>query len=377
MMTRIVSIEPIPIAYPDPNDFDTVRRTVLVRVETAEGGVGWGECIAMWPEACRAVAVLIADGFAPLLIGEAAEDVEGAWRKMRAHAFWYGEGGIASMAISGIDIALWDIRGKCADVPLTSLLGGLARERLPACASAHVNKQGLSACVGEVESFFAAGFRSAKLGLAKKGLSNIGGNPDVDVGFVDALRRALGPKAEILIDIGNGVRWDLETAIDVANRMFELGVGWVEEPLYPTDDAGYQRLKASTKGRIASGEREFTAAGYRRQMEFVGAVDVYGVDPARVEGVTGFRLVDALASKHSKVINAHAWSTAITTAASLHLSLASPNAELFELKPFPVVVQDELVTKKIWHEDGWVYPLEGPGLGIEVREDVVRRLAIQ
>ena len=104
-------------------------------------------------------------------------------------------------------------------------------------------------------------------------------------------------------------------------------------------------------------------------------MEVYGVDPARVEGVTGFSRVDALCSQFGKTINAHAWSTAITTAASLHLSLASPNAEIFEYKPFPVVVQDELVAEKLWHKDGWAYPINAPGLGIEVQEDVVQRLA--
>ena len=295
---------------------------------------------------------------------------------MRAHAFWYGEGGIASMAIAGIDMALWDIRGKVEGKPLSALLGGLKHQRLPANASAHVNKKGIAACVDEVAGFFEAGFRSTKLGFGKKGESGIGGDPDRDVNFVRELRRGLGDEASIMIDIGNGVRWDVETAIAVANRMAEYRIDWLEEPLYPTDDDGYRRLRAGTKVRLASGEREFTAAGYRRQMEFVDAIDVYGVDPARVEGVTGFLRVDELASRHGKAINAHAWSTAITTAASLHLSLASPNAELFELKPFPVVVQDELVTRKIWHENGWVLPLEGPGLGIEVREDVVRRLAM-
>ena len=97
-------------------------------------------------------------------------------------------------------------------------------------------------------------------------------------------------------------------------------------------------------------------------------------DPARVEGITGFRTVDALASQYGKVVNAHAWSTAITTAASLHLSLASPNTEIFEYKPFPVVVQDTMVEEKLWHSDGWAYPPSGPGLGIAVREDVVRTL---
>ena len=375
-MTKIARIEPIPIEYPDPNDFGTIRRTVLVRVETSDGVVGWGECIAMWPEACKAVVSVISGGFLPLLQGELAEDIDAAWVKMRRHVFWYGEGGIASMAISGVDMALWDIRGKVAGKPLYDLVGGLKKDRLLANASAHVNKKGEAACVAEVEGFFAAGFRSTKLGFAKKGESNIGGDPDTDVSFIRALRSALGPDAGILVDIGNGVRWDVDTAISVANQMHDQGIGWYEEPLYPTDDAGYRKLRANTKVRLASGEREFTEAGYRRQMEFIQAIDVYGVDPARVEGLTGFLKVDALATLYGKTINAHAWSTAITTAASLHLSLASPNGEIFEFKPFPVVVQDELVAEKLWHKDGFAYPIHGPGLGIDVQEAVVRRLAM-
>ena len=375
-MTKIARIEPIPIEYPDPNDFGTIRRTVLVRVETTDGVVGWGEGIAMWPEACKAVATVISEGFLPLLAGHLADDIEGAWVKMRRHVFWYGEGGIASMAISGVDMALWDIRGKVAGKPLYELLGGLKKDRLLANASAHVNKKGEAACVAEVEGFFAAGFRSTKLGFAKKGESNIGGDPDTDVSFIRALRSALGDEAGILVDIGNGVRWDVDTAISVANRMQDYGIGWYEEPLYPTDDAGYRKLRANTTARLASGEREFTEAGYRRQMEFIQAIEVYGVDPARVEGITGFARVEALCTQYGKTINAHAWSTAITTAASLHLSLASNNSEVFEFKPFAVVVQDELVAEKLWHKDGWAYPIHGPGLGIDVQEAVVRRLAM-
>ncbi|MBL1242576.1 MAG: mandelate racemase/muconate lactonizing enzyme family protein [OCS116 cluster bacterium] len=375
-MSRILRIQPIYIAYPDDNDFGSVRRTVLVRVETSDGVVGWGESIAMWPEACKAVMTLIEEGFLPLIKNDPASEIEKIWNKMRRHAFWYGEGGIASMAIAGIDMALWDIAGKVKNKPLYELFGGLKHERLLANASSHVNKKGEAACIDEVVGFFEFGFKSTKLGFAKKGDSHIGDDPDTDVRFIKNLRKALGDDAEILVDIGNGVRWDVDTAIDVANRMGESRIGWFEEPLYPTDDAGYQKLAANTDVRIASGEREFTEAGYRRQMEYVKAVEVYGVDPARVEGITGFLKVDALASKHGKVINAHAWSTAITSAASLHLSLASSNTEIFEFKPFSVVVQDELIAEKIWHKDGWVYPPQGVGLGIEVQEDIIGRIKL-
>ena len=374
-MSRIARIEPIAIAYPDPNDFGTIRRTVLVRVETTDGVVGWGEAIAMWPEACKAVCTVISEGFLPLLEGKLADDIDGNWTAMRRHVFWYGEGGIASMAISGIDMALWDIRGKVVGKPLYELFGGLKQDRLLANASAHVNKKGEAACVAEVVGFFEAGFRSCKLGFAKKGESNIGGDPDTDVSFIRALRSALGDTAEILVDIGNGVRWDVDTSISVGKRMQDYRIGWYEEPLYPTDDDGYRQMRAETTLTLASGEREFTEAGYRRQMEFIQAIDVYGVDPARVEGITGFRRVDALCTKYGKKINAHAWSTGITTAASLHCSLASPNALIFEYKPFPVVVQDVIVAEKLWHQDGYAYPIHGPGLGIEVIEAEVRKIA--
>ena len=309
-MTRIALIEPIPIAYPDPNDCGTIRRTVLVRVETTDGVAGWGECSAVWPEACEAVATVISEGFLPLLKDKLAEDIDGNWTAMRRHVFW-----------------------------------------------------------------------SCKLGFAKKGESNSSGDPETDLAFIRALRSALGDAAKILVDIGNGMRWDMAASISVGKQMPDYRIGWYEKPLYPTDDAGYRQMQAETTLTLASGEREFTEAGYRRQMEFIKAIDVYGVDPARVEGITGFRKDDALCTLHGKKINAHAWSTGITTAASAHSSLASQNPIIFEYKPFPVVVQDVIVAEKLWHKDGFAYPIHGHGhghghgLGIDVIEAEVRRLA--
>ena len=374
-MTRIAKIDTFLIRYPDPNDFNFDRQTVILRAETNDGVTGWGEAIAMWPEACRAVQLLIADGLKPILTGENALATEARWEQMRRHTWWYGEGGLASLAISAIDMALWDIRGKIEGRPLYQLFGGLKKDRLPACASSHVNKATLQECVAEVAGFFEQGFRSCKLGFAKKGKSSIGKSLDKDIEFIKVLRGELDPKAEILVDAGNGVEWDVETAINGANQMLDLGVGWLEEPLYPTHDAEYRQLKAATKMPIASGEREFTVAGYHRLMES-GSIDIIGVDPARAEGVTSFAKIDALAGQFHKTINAHAWSTAITTAASLHLSLASENTRLFEFKPFEVVVQQDLVTEPVWHHDGWAYPVDRPGLGLNVRQDVVEKLTV-
>lgn len=372
---KIAAIESFVLRYPDPNDFGQERMTLLLRAETADGIAGWGEAIAMWPEACRAVQVIVAEGLAPLLQGAGEIDVAGAWERMRAHCWWYGEGGIASMAIAAVDMALWDIAGKEAGRPLWQLFGPRAHAALPACASCHVNRATLDDCVAEVEGFFARGFRSVKLGLGKRGFSPIGQDAGMAVRFVAMLRAALGEEAEILVDVGNGIRWDRATAIAAARGFAEQRVGWIEEPFHPAQTEDYRALKAAVALPVAAGERDYTVAGYRRLIE-EGTVDIVGVDPARAEGISGFRAVDALVQAAGRTINAHAWSTAVTTAASLHLSVASPAARLFELKPHPVAVQDDLVARPIRIEGHDVRPPEAPGLGIEVDMAVLRRLAV-
>lgn len=372
---RLARLESFVLRYPDPNDHGGDRLTVLLRAEDGDGAVGWGEAIAMWPEACKATCTIIDEGFAPLLTAAGEIDTARAWEAMRSHSWWYGEGGIASMALSAVDMALWDIAGQRAGQPLWRLFGERAHESLPACASCHVNLPTLEACVAEVEGFTARGFGSVKLGLGKRGHSPIGQDPAMVVRFVEMLRAALGDGFEILVDVGNGIRWDVPTAIGVAEALQALGAGWIEEPFYPTDIEAHRALKAAVALPVAAGERCFTVTQYR-DMIATGAVDVLGVDPARAEGVTGFRAVDALVRAAGLTINAHAWSTAITSAASLHLSAASPAARLFELKPHPVVVQDDLVDAPIRQTDGRVAPSDRPGLGLVVDEAVVRRLAL-
>lgn len=372
---KLAKVEAFVLSYPDANDLGRQRMTVLVKVRTDEGVTGWGEAIAMWPEACRAVVVLIEQGLAPLLTGAGETTVEACWQKMREHSWWYGEGGIASFALSALDMALWDIHGKIEGQPL-SVLWGRVEERMPANASCHVNKHSLVACIDEALALQAIGYRSIKLGLGKKSLSTIGHDPESSVALVAGLRREAGDDLEILVDVGNGLRWDLASATATVRRMAEHRIGWIEEPFYPTHWDDYRALKAAVSVPVASGEREWTVTGYQRLIDS-GTVDVLGVDPARAEGITGFRAIDRLAGAAGLTVNAHAWSTAITTAASLHLSLASTNTRLFELKPFPVAVQQDLVRSPVAQVGGFVTAPEGNGLGVEVDEDALRRLLVR
>lgn len=369
---KLKRIEPIVLRYPEPNDFNNLRHTVLVRVTTADGTEGWGEAIAMWPEACKAVAHLIEDGLAETVIGLNVTEPEGVWQTLKRHTWWYGEGGLATMALSAIDMAVWDCAGKCAGRSLSEMLGGAKHDTLPAIASLHVNHPTLDDSVSTIAGYIADGFRGAKLGFGKKGPSKVGQDPAYDVEFVKAVRSGMGPKALLMIDIGNGVRWDAKTAVWATNRMADYDISWIEEPLHPDDLAGLATLRKAVTTRLATGEREWTVAAYDRLIA-TGLVDVIGVDPARAEGITGFRRIAELVEQAGAVINAHAWSTAITSAASLHLSVTTAAAEVFELKPIENPMQHQLVETPIWHVDGLVRPPDGPGLGIVPLQPVIDR----
>lgn len=366
---RINKMEAIPMRYAEPNDFYSIRHTLLVKIETDEGIVGWGESIAMWPEAVMAVKIVIEQGFAPLLRDCDPLDTETNWLLMKKHTWWYGEGGIASFAISGVDMALWDIKGKAFNMPLYKLLGGKVRDRLPACASTHPSKPTLQDNADELAAYIQEGYQSVKVGFGKKGHAGLGKERKRDIAFVRTVREAIG-EAGLIVDIGNAVEWDIPTAIRMTREFEQYDIAWIEEPLHPTNMAGLAELRTASATLIATGEREYTVAGYYRLIRS-GLVDVVGIDPGRAEGITGFLKVVEMAGREGRKFNAHCWSTAVTTAASLHLSIASPHCMLLELKPLPNPMQDELVAEPIRQQGGWVSAIEKPGLGVDVLESVV------
>lgn len=372
---QITAMTPHVLRWPEPNDFGHDRMTVLLAVDTDAGIRGWGEAIAMWPEACRAVVAIIADGFAPLLRGRDPGDIQGCWDAMKLQSWWYGEGGIASFALSAVDMALWDIAAKDKGVPLVELWGA-EHDSLPVCASLHVNQPTIEDSVREIAAHFDNGFRSTKLGLGKRGLSRAGRDPDYDVALVKELRAAIGGEGGIIVDAGNGTVWDLERAIETVNRMVEYDIAWIEEPFPPSRVADHMMLKAAVPVPIGAGEREWQVAGYKRWID-TGAIEIFGIDPARAEGVTGFRLAAAQIERAGKTVNAHAWSTAVLTGASLNLSLASKSSRLFELKPLPGPMQFDLVEEPIWHENGLVKAPPRAGHGAEPRMDVVEKYRLK
>jgi len=160
------------------------------------------------------------------------------------------------------------------------------------------------------------------------------------------------------------------SAVRRAQAMEEYRLDWIEEPLGAWDPEGYANLRAKTSTRIAYGEKEWTLEGFERVLA-TGTVDVVGVDPGRAEGITGFKKVCDRVEAYRRQANAHAWSSAIVTAASLAISFSSPACKLFEFKPLRNPMQHDMVKVPFDHVNGWVYPPSGPGLGIDVIEEVV------
>jgi D-galactarolactone cycloisomerase len=366
----VVTVEAIPVSYPEPNDFDAIRHLCLVRLTDRDGRVGWGEAVTMFPEASLATRAVI-EGMAELVIGRDPTDLQPIIAALHDRGWWYGHGGgIASFAIAALDIALWDLRGKTLDRSVLELLGGPVRERLPAVASSHAHYGDIGAMVEEAQSWLSTGLQGVKVGFGKRGDAHLGFEHVRDVEYVRRMREGLGEDALLMIDCGWVIRWDVMTAVRRVQAFDEYRVHWIEEPLGAWDPEGYANLRSKTTALIAYGEREWDVEGYARLLA-TGTVDVVGVDPGRAEGITGFqRVADRVASARRQA-NAHAWSSAIVTAASLAISFASPACRLFEVKPLRNPMQHDLVASPIEHQNGWMVPPRGPGLGIDVRDEVV------
>ena len=369
----IARVEAIPVAYPEPNDFDATRYLCLVKITTDDGIVGWGESITQLPEANPATAAII-QGMGELIIGRDPVHTESIWRANKNRAWWYGYGGgLASNAVAAIDIALWDIKGKILGRSVLDLLGGPVHERLPAIASSHAHYESIPAMVQEAQEWLSTGLQGMKVGFGKRGDARLGYEHDRDVEYVKAIRDGIGADKQIMIDCGIAVTWDVSTAVKRVQAFDDYDIAWIEEPLGAWDPEGYATLRAKTRTLIAYGEKEWNLEGFERVLA-TGTVDVVGVDPGRAEGITGFKKVTDRVEAYRRQANAHAWSSAIVSAASLAISFSSPACKLFEFKPLRNPMQHELVPEPIEHVDGWVYPpTDRPGLGIDVQEDVVDR----
>lgn len=374
----IKKLDVFPLEHLEANDNFSTRYVVVVRIETEDGTVGWGECFSLFREATLSITALIEHGLKEIVLGKDIYDIEAHWEAMREKVWWYGNiGGIAAFAISAVDMALWDAKGKVLKLDLSQMLGGKQVERLPACASSHPKAATIDGMADEIANHIRAGYKVAKVGFGKKGDANLGVDMARDIAFIRAVREAIGEKPGFIIDVGAKLKWDIPRAVRTAQACSEYNLMWIEDPFHPDNMNAYRHLRAAVpEQRIATGERFYNEYDYQRLLE--GDIcDVILVDAGRAEGVTGMHKIIQMAARYNIAVDAHSFSSAINTAASIHLTLCARKTTIFELKPIPSAMHHELVRNPVEHKDGWIYAPEGYGLGADVIEDAVHHFTMK
>jgi L-alanine-DL-glutamate epimerase-like enolase superfamily enzyme len=334
----------------------------IVRVHSDEGLSGLGECIVrLGPGATRAV---IEEVLAPVVIGRDVFDIEGIWedmyRTMRARGH---SRGYLLEAISGIDIALWDLLGKKLGLPVARLLAGHGRSQVPAYASS-ILLDTPAVMADEAERLAAQGYTGIKM--------KVGGGQNDDIARMEAVRKAVGPKIDIMLDANSG--YDVPTAVIVGRHAERLGMFWLEEPVVPDDLAGYRRIRDAIKSvRLAAGEGEFTAAGFRPFLE-QGLLDIVQPDIARAGGFTGCRRIAALAGAYNVAVAPHTGASGpICIAASLHFAAATPGLLTFEHMYIYNPLHEMLAEALPQPNRGVIAVPSAPGIGVEVDARALKR----
>jgi L-alanine-DL-glutamate epimerase-like enolase superfamily enzyme len=371
----IARVNVYPVTYPEPNDNNSMRFLTFVRIESTDGHVGWGEAITQFPGSTRGTVEII-NGLVDDLIGKDPTQNIGIWRDIRKQTWWYSyRGGLAHFALSAIDIALWDLKGKIIGQSLIQMIGkrdSTPDTRLPVLASTHVFNSSLDFEVERHARFIRDGYIGFKIGMGKRGDARIGYDVERDIQFVKDLRAAAGPKAWIMMDRGQSLNWTLDETIARVQAWEEEDLKWVEEPFEPWEFEHFRKLRQHCTTMFAGSEREWDYRGYSEVINS-GTLDVLGCDVGRAEGITGALGIIRLVEAAGLWFNSHAWSSAVNTAASIALSASTSRCLLQELKPDENPMQHELVDEPFSPQNGTIGVPNKPGLGVTVNEKVLAK----
>lgn len=386
---KITAIKAFWLQVPIPEDKATVSdfgrnisfNTTLVRVETDEGLVGYGEAKATVGSLGNqhALVTTIEKELTPLLIGQDPREITRLWELMyngsRAHYALsrgrvfpiLGRRGITISAISGIDIALWDILGLSLGVPVHRLLGGKCHERLPAYASGGwADEKGIGEqLLGYVRQ---GGFQAVKMRVGV-----MDGNVMTSVRRVQAARQALGEGIELMVD-AHGT-YSVSEAKRFCREVADFRLAWFEEPVSADNKRGCADVRASTDIPIAAGESEFTRFDFH-DLADLGAVDIFQPDLAICGGITEGLRIAALAEAYQLGLAPHMWGGALMFSAGLQICAVSPSAFIIEYPLIHNPLRHELVVEPITVKDGVIIVPDRPGMGVTINEDFVKKYTI-
>ncbi len=343
------------------------RSVVLARIETDEGISGIGEA-AYFGGPPMITKMIIEKELADYLIGEDPLNIERLWETMYQRSIKHGRKGAIIASMSGIDIALWDIKARSIGMPLYQLLGG-CYEKIRAYASAgfYAEGKGLKELAGEMESYVKEGFTAVKMKIGRVSQAE-------DMARIKAVREAIGPNIDLLVD-GNNVYTSYE-AIKMARKMEAYDVFWFEEPVPAEDIEGSARVAHAIDMPLAAGENEFTRYGFR-DLIINQALDIAQPDATWCGGITEARKIAAMASAWNITCVPHSFSSAIALMSNLHFSASIPNSMFQEFDRNYNPLREELLTEPVRiNKDGYIDLPDKPGLGVELNEATVKKYRV-
>lgn len=372
---RITDVRAMPVSDPVPEekrhrtDLGTKVKTdaTLVFVESEDGTTGVGASLGNPPT----IASIVEHELAPHLLDEDPLYTERLWEKMYDGSRWkpslergYSQPredrrGVTLEAISGVDIALWDLKGKLLDQPIYKLLGPV-RDDIQGYASGGWAPG--EEAEAEMRGYAEKGFDAVKMRVVGEDDFSI----ENAVTRVEAARRGIGDDVDLMVDAHGSL--DVSTAIRLAERLEPYDLTWFEEPVSPDDHAGLAEVRRATTIPIATGEREFTRFDFLSLMD-ERAMDVVQPDVARAGGFTEIRRIGAMASARGLRIAPHAWGSGVLFAASIHLAMALPNCHILEVSQGHMPLMNDLFEEEYDVRDGRVHAPQAPGLGFTLRDD--------
>ena len=378
-MTRIRDIRLIPLAYRMPQvraygmarGLTAERGCALIEVETEDGVVGIGEA---WGPAKATAGYL--EAIRAAYIGRELFDRELIWSEIICRRYHLGLQNQLTACVSGISIAIYDALGKTLGLPVCKLLGGLGRDRVPVYASGgYITGDPNNQLPAQLERVADKAFRGAKI--------KIGMSPRSDEERVRLAREILGDEMLLLVDVNGNYTVDL--ALESMRRLLSYNVHLYEEPLPPQDFRGYEILCARAPIPVATGEALYTVWDFARLIE-ARAVHVAQPDLTLCGGLDQAKAIAMLCQLHNVRFSPHVWGSAVGLAAAVHFVAALPGYPHTDHLPAPCLVEydvgdnplrDELLTKPLKPVDGRIAVPEGPGLGIELDPEAIKRFRIE
>lgn len=340
-------------------------RSVIIRIVTNTGLVGIGESIVR--DAPRATKYLVEDMLAPLIIGRDPMDAGALWwdmfsaMRVRGHTK-----GLFVEALSGVDVAIWDIIGKAQGVPTYKALHGFGRKTLPAYGSSVFNDTPEKMAEKAAE-FVSKGYPAVKIKL--------GMGVQKDVAAVEAIRETVGPDIGLMVDINS--RYEAATAVLLGRQLEQYQIGWIEEPVAPYDLNGYRHVKQAQPLPVAGGEGEFCLFGFRDLLA-TGAIDIAQPDIGRVGGFTEGMRIAALVQSENIVLQPHTGMfSALNVVVAMHFAAATPCFKIFEFMELEHPLMDIFTTPMPIPVDGVITMPDGPGLGVELAFEKIERWVVE